>query len=174
MRLINRTASLLLAVSLLGGGLLIAAEAALAALRRPPLLIARDQWYHALTTTRLGDPAVRTVALAATLCGLLILLAQLRRWRPDRLGVRLGDGWHLQRRSVERRLANTADEVRGVTKARARIRGRAMAWRPRIHAVGDPSARPAIELAVRRELDRLAAPATERVRVELVRDLRAR
>jgi hypothetical protein len=167
MRVVNRLGSLLLAFVLLAGGLLLAAEAAAVALDRP-LLIDRTGWYHTLTSTRLDHPVVRAVVIGATVLGLLILAAQLRRWSPERLAVQLGDGWHLQRRSVERQLASTADDVPGVSSARARIRRRGASWRPRIRAVGDPAVRPAVERAVRDELARLAAPETDPVEIELV------
>jgi hypothetical protein len=172
MRVMNRLASLALALVLLAGGLLIAAEAVLVALRRPALLIDRPGWYRALTTTHLGDPVVRTVAIVVLLLGLSILLAQLRRWNPDRLAARFGGGWHLQVRSLERRLSVAANEVPGVTGARARIRRHGAAWRPRIRAGGDPSARPAVETAVRLALDRLGAPPTEPANVDLARRVR--
>jgi hypothetical protein len=169
MRVVNRLASLLLAFVLLGGGLLIAAETVAVVLDLPPLLIDRNGWYRGLSGTSLGDPIPRAIAIFVTALGLLILVAQLRRWAPDRLAIQRGDGWHLQRRSVEQRLASTADEVPGVRSATARIRRRGGTWRPRVRAVGDPAVRPAVERAVRDELQRLAAPQTEPI-VELVEE----
>jgi hypothetical protein len=167
MRVVNRLGSLLLAFVLLAGGLLLAAEGVAAALDRP-LLIDRAGWYATLTGARLDHPVVRAVLIAATVVGLLVLAAQLRRWTPERLAVQFGDGWHLQRRSVERQLASTADGVPGVSSARARIRRRGTSWRPRIRAVGDPAVRPAVERAVREELARLSAPQTDPVQIEMV------
>ena len=169
MRLVNRVASLLLALVLLAGGLLVVAEVIVIALDRPSLVVDRAGWYGTLTTTRLGQPEIRAAAVGVAVLGLLILIGQLRRWTPDRLPTGLADGWHLQRRSVERRLATAADTVPGVTTATARLRRRGTVWRAQIRAIGDASARPAVETAVRRELDRLAAPATEHVGVDLVR-----
>jgi hypothetical protein len=172
MPVVNRLASLLLALVLLGGGLLLAAEAAASALDQPGLLIDRTGWFNTLTGTPLRDAAIRAIAIAVGVLGLLILLTQLRRWTPDRLAVPLADGWHLQRRSVERRLAGAAGRVPGVTEARARIRRHGNTWLPRIRAVGDPSSRPAVESAVREELDRLAAPSADQLDIELVRERR--
>ncbi|GAB3145954.1 hypothetical protein GCM10027290_26730 [Micromonospora sonneratiae] len=173
MRLANRLASLLLAVVLLAGGLLIVVETGLAAFGLPALLIDRDGWYAALSTTRLDDPVTRTVAGTVTLLGVLILLAELRRWTPERLGVQLAN-CHLHRRSMERRLAGAAGAVAGVASATARIRRRGRVWRPRIRVVADPSVRPAVERAVRRELDRLAVPPAQPLGVRVVRNRRAR
>jgi hypothetical protein len=149
-------------------------EATTAALGRPALLIDLDGWYAALTAIRLGDPVVRIIAIAATLLGLLILLAQLRRWNPERITTRFGAGWHLQRRSLERRLARAAAAVPGVTAARARIRRCGAGWRPRIRALGDPSVRCVVEDAIRSELDRLAAPTTGPVDIDVLRTRRSR
>ena len=170
MRVVNRLASLLLGFVLLGGGLLLAAEAVAVALGRPSLLIDRRGWYDTLTGTPLGHPVVRAVAIAVTVLGLLILLTQLRRWAPDRLAVRLGDNWHLQRRSVERRLASAANELPGVRSATARVHGRAAHWHPRVRAVADPALRPGGEQAVRDELDRLAAPRADAMDVQLIQE----
>jgi hypothetical protein len=170
MRLVNRFASLLLAFALLGGGLLLAAEAVTVSLDRPSLLIDRAGWFRTLTGTPLNDPVVRAVAIGVTALGLLILLAQLRRWAPDRLALPSAENWHLQRRSVERRLAGTADGVPGVRSATARIRRRGDSWRPRIRAVADPAVRPAVERAVREELERLSAPETGAIDVELIQE----
>ncbi|GAB2954269.1 hypothetical protein GCM10027280_48300 [Micromonospora polyrhachis] len=174
MRLFNRLASLLLALALLVGGLLIVAETILAGWDRAPAVIDRTGWYDGLTGTRLDDSRTQAVAIGVTALGLLILLSQLRRWTPERLSVTLGDQWHLHRRSVERRLAGVAGEVPGVTSASARIRRRGRGWQPRIRVVGDPSVRPAVEQAVRRELDRIAAPQTAAVDVDLARGGRVR
>lgn len=168
MRVVNRLGSLLLAFVLLAGGLLLVIETVAAALRVPSLIVDRDGWYNTLARTRLDDPHVQSVTIGMTALGILILLVQLRSWGPDRVEVGLGEGWHLHRRSVEQRLASTADDVPGISSARARIRRRGDSWRPRIWAVGDPSIRPKVEQAVRQELERLAAPRTQAVEVQLV------
>ncbi|MGW4467304.1 hypothetical protein [Micromonospora sp. NPDC004704] len=172
MRVVNRLASLLLAIILLGGGLLLAAEAAAVALDLPSLLIDRKGWFDTLTSTTVGDPVIFAIAIAVGVLGLLILLTQLRRWTPNRLAVPLADGWHLHRRSVEHRLANAADRVPGIRDARVRVRRHGDSWSSRIRAVGDPSARPQVERAVRQELDQLAAPPADRLDIQLARERR--
>ncbi|MFC4020102.1 DUF6286 domain-containing protein [Micromonospora sp. GCM10011542] len=173
MRTVNRVASLVLAAALLAGGTLVATEALLATLGGPALLLERTGWYDTLTTTRLSDPAVRTAATATVLLGLAILLAQLRRWTPVRLRTDERDGWHLHRRSVERRLADAATAVPGVRRATVRLRRRGAEWRPRVRASGDPAARPEVEFAVHQELHRLAAPGSGRIEVRLLPRRRA-
>jgi hypothetical protein len=168
-RLVNRLATLLLALALLGGGLLLIAEVIAVATNRPALLVDRSGWYRTLSTVRLENAWVRTIIIGLGVLGLLILLGELVRWKPDRLPTRLADGWHLQRRSVERQLAVAADAVPGVASARARVRRDGLGWRTRIRAVGAASARRDVENAIRRELERLGASADDHVGVEMVR-----
>jgi hypothetical protein len=165
-RTVNRVATLLLAVALLAGGVLVAIEGLLTALGRPGPL--PHGWSAALTTARWRDTPVRTVAAGVTLLGLVLLAAELRRWHPVRLRLAGDDGWHLHRRSVERRLARAARSVPSVRRARVRVRRRGDVWRPRVTATGDPAARADVEFALRRELDRLAAPHRDRIEVRLV------
>jgi hypothetical protein len=168
-RLVNRLATLALALALLGGGLLLVAEVVTVALNRPSLVVDRTGWYDTLTTVRLENAWVRTIVIGLGVLGLLILAGQLLRWKPDRLPSRLADGWHLQRRSVERQLASAADAVPGVASARARVRRDGIGWRARIRAVGADSSRSAVENAIRREMERLGAWADDPVGVEMVR-----
>ncbi|MEO3775076.1 Asp23/Gls24 family envelope stress response protein [Micromonospora sp. B9E7] len=168
MRVVNRAASSLLAVVLLTGGTLLAVQALLVTLGSPAALLARTGWYDALTSTRWDDPGVRAGAGAAVLLGLVILVAQLRRWTPVRLRADEREGWHLRRRCVERRLTDAAGTVPGVRRARVRVRRRGDQWRPRVHATGDPAARAEVEFAVRQELRRLASPRTGRIEIRLL------
>ncbi|MEU7611342.1 DUF6286 domain-containing protein [Micromonospora sp. NPDC049204] len=166
MRSVNRIASLLLATALLVGGTLVAVQALLLALHRPAPLDPTG-WLDALSGTRWRDPVVQAVAGGAVLLGLAILVAQLRPWTPVRLRTDDRDGWHLHRRSVERRLADAASAVPGVRRARVRVRRRGGQWRPRVRATGDPAARAEIEYAVHQELHRLTAPRSGHIDVRL-------
>jgi hypothetical protein len=167
-RLINRLAAILLALTLLGGGALVIIEVFAVALHRPGLVVDHESWYRALTTTRLRDPWVRTGIVTAGVLGLLILVGQTVRWKPERLPTRLADGWHLQRRSVERHLAGTADSVPGVAFASVMVRREGGGWRTRVRAVGEASLGTAVENAVRRELARLGADPDDPVHVDMV------
>ncbi|MFI7607827.1 DUF6286 domain-containing protein [Micromonospora sp. NPDC049366] len=165
MRTANRLATLLLAAALVAGGALAVVEALLAAVGHPPLLVDRAEVSAALRTTRWDDPAVRAAAVALIVAGVAVLVAELRRWSPSRVDA--GEGWHLQRRSVERRLSAAAGSVPGVRRARVRIRRRGTQWRPRVVATGDPAARDEVEFAVHQELHRLAVPGPARIDVRL-------
>lgn len=168
MATVNRVASLLLGVALLAGGALLAAQALLVTLGVPTPQLVRTGWYETLTGARWADPGVRVPAGAAVLLGLVVLAAQLRRWRPVRLRVDERDGWHLRRRCVERRLTEAVDTVPGVRRTRVRVRRHGDRWRPRLHATGDPAARAEVEFAVRQELRRLARPRVDRVEIRLL------
>ncbi|GIG91148.1 DUF6286 domain-containing protein [Plantactinospora endophytica] len=169
MRLVNRLATLLLGCVLLGGGLLLIVEVFAVALHRESVVVDRADWYGTLTSTRLEDPWVRTGVVAAGVLGLLILFGQLVRWKPTRLPTRLADGWHLQRRSVERQLATAANTVPGVESASARVRREGLGWRTRIRAVGDASVGSTVESTIRSELERLGASPDDHVGVHMVR-----
>ncbi|MCX5116608.1 DUF6286 domain-containing protein [Micromonospora sp. NBC_00362] len=167
MRTANRVASLLLATALLLGGAAVAVQALLLTAHRPTPLDTSG-WLDALSGTRWDDPTVRVVAGGALLLGLLILVAQLRRWTPVRLPADERDGWYLHRRCVERRLAAAACAVPGVRRARVRVRRRGGQWRPRVRATGDPAARAEVEFAVHQELRHLTAPRPARIDVRLL------
>ncbi|MFY1692148.1 DUF6286 domain-containing protein [Plantactinospora sp. WMMB782] len=167
MRLVNRLGTLLLGCALLAGGLLLIMEVLTVALGRESLLIDRTAWYDTLTSTRLADPWTRTGIVAAGVLGLLILIGQLVRWKPDRLPTRLADGWHLQRRSVERQLAAVSTAVTGVDSASARVRRRGVGWWVQVRAAGDADIAPAVESAIRRELERLGASRDDHVGVRM-------
>ncbi|MFU8851238.1 hypothetical protein ACNAW0_09685 [Micromonospora sp. SL1-18] len=166
MRTVNRIATLLLAVALLAGGALVAVGALLAASGHPGPLVRR--WYATLATARWQDAPVRAIAAGVALFGLVVLVAELRRWRPVRMRLAEDDGWHLHRRSVERRLARAARTVPSVRRARVRVGRSGDTWRPRVTASGDPDARADVEFALRRELDRLAAPRCGPIEVRLL------
>ncbi|MGC4856047.1 Asp23/Gls24 family envelope stress response protein [Micromonospora sp. DT4] len=166
--LVNRVASVLLAVALLIGGVLLAAQALLAALDRPTPLLGRSGWYDTFTTARWHGTSVRAAAGAAVLLGLVFLAAQLRRWTPVRLRVDERDGWHLHRRCVERRLTAAADTVPGVRRTRVRVRRDGDRWRSRVRATGDPAARAEVEFAVCQELRQLATSRADRVDLRLL------
>jgi hypothetical protein len=166
--IVNRIASLLLGLALLALGLLTVVEAVLVGLDRPALWIPRDDWYTRLTSTGWRDSAVLFVAVVLAGVGLLILLAQLRPWPPERVAVGV-EGWYVQRRSVEHRLAAAAERVPGIHDARARVRGRTRRWRAAVTATGDRAARPDVEQSLRAELERMAAPQTVRLGVSLAR-----
>lgn len=171
MRAVNQVLSLLLGIILLVGGLLLAVEAVLAAAGQDSWLLPADEWYRFFTETTLGDQVVLLVALAAALLGLILLIAELRPWRPTRLPVHLetADGrWWITRRAAERRLTGAAETVSGVSGARARLRTRRDRWKGGVRVEAREDAQQDVEQEVRRTLERLGSPADSDVQVRLV------
>ncbi len=170
MRAVNRVLSLLLGLVLLAGGLLVVVEAVLAAIGQDSWLVPADRWYEALTDTRLGDRVVLLTALAVGLLGVVILVVELRRWRPDRLPVQVdaAEGhWWVQRRGAERRLAAAAEEVSGVVGAQARVSSRGGPWRVKLRAEAREDSREAVAQSAREALERLGAPPGSSVRLRV-------
>lgn len=175
MRAANRVLSLLLGLVLLAGGLLVIVEAVLAAADQTSWLVPSDRWYEVLTETLVGDQVVLLVALGVGLLGLIVLVAEVRRWRPVRLPVRVdgADGdWWVGRRGAERRLVWAAEEVSGVGGAQAKLRTRGGRWRGTVRAAAREDARQAVEQSVEEMLGRLGAPEDSSVQVRLVKPRR--
>lgn len=158
MRVANRIASALLGLALVALGLLAAAEAVLALAGRPPLL-PLDDWYERLTRVTYAGTAVRLVSIGLIVLGVLILAAQLRRWRPTELDLR-SDGerghWRMQRRSLENQVSDEVNRVAGVHEAHATARGGEHRWKLRVRALADTGQADQIRATARRAMDRLA------------------
>ena len=160
MRVANRIASALLGLALLALGLLAAAEAVLALAGRPPLLPLND-WYERLTTVTYAGMAVRLVSIGLIVVGALILLAQLRRWRPTEVDLR-SDGerghWRMRRRSLENQVTDAVNTVAGVHEAHAKARGGEHRWKLRVRALANADETEQIRATARRAMDVLAVP----------------
>ena len=165
MRIANRLAAILLALALLGAGVLLIAETAMVALHRPPLVVPRERWSSALANTTGGDRVVLIVSAAVLLAGAVVLILQLRPWRPVRLPADRAD-WFLRRRPSEHALAAAVSQLPAVSAVKVRLRRR---WRLRVRAAADGRDREAVRQAAVTELQRLAAADTKRLRVRLTR-----
>lgn len=126
MRIGNRVVAAVVAAALIVGGLVVAAEVFIAqVLKREPWIVPYDDWLDsAQRTTWAESAAVLQIAVASLIVGGLLLLMQLVRRRPTTLPVDVGDGMQVevQRRSLERSLGRTAEQVDAVDTARARLR----------------------------------------------------
>lgn len=169
MRGFNRVASAVLGLILLAVGLIAAAELAVTAAGRRPWPSWLDQWLARWLTTPLSDPGVFWSAVAVGAIGLLIVVFQLRRWRPDRLPTGDADEgvWWVSRRGVERRAKARAASLAGVHGARADIRGGARHWRVHVSAEAKPEQTPSLERMLREELSRMDLPEGVPVEVAL-------
>jgi hypothetical protein len=170
MRTANRVGALLLGLLLLAVGVLVVVEAVFAVAGRDPWLLPLDAWFTALTSTTPADTGFLAVSVGVGVLGLVIFAAQVRPWPPQLVAVntaRSDETWFMARRSVERRVAASADAVPGVRDARVRVRGRRRHWRLRVSGHGPDDRRDAVTDAVRHELGRLDAPADTSVSVRL-------
>jgi hypothetical protein len=160
MRAVNRVAAAVLGLVLLVVGLMAAAELALVATGASPWPRWLADWLSRWPTTTFSDGRILALAIIIAAVGLLILIAQARRWRPDRLPT--GDArqgvWWLSRRAVERRTAARADALVGVHEAEAKVRGGARRWRLRVRAAALADQREPVEQALRGELHKLDLP----------------
>jgi hypothetical protein len=173
MRVVNLIAASLLGLVLLAGGLLLAAEAALVAAGQSPWLVPLDRWHARLSHTTLRGGWILGISIGVGVVGLIILALQVRPWAPQRLSTGDARGpWWVTRRSVEQRAAAAAAGVIGVHDAHADVRGNERSWHLRLRAVANPEQRDEVVSAVRRELDRLAAPADLSINLALRRPRR--
>ena len=160
MRSVNRIAAALLGLALIVVGLVAAAELAQAARGGAPWPRWLADWLSRWPTSAFGNRRLVALAFVVAAVGLVIVLAQARRWRPDRLPA--GDArqgvWWLSRRAVERRAAARADGVVGVHEAQAAVRGGARRWRLRVRAHAKADQQEPVEHALREELHRLDLP----------------
>ncbi|HZM78428.1 MAG TPA: hypothetical protein VFC19_22100 [Candidatus Limnocylindrales bacterium] len=160
MRVANRIASALLGLALVALGLLAVAEVVLELAGRPPLL-PLDDWYERLTRVTYAGLAVRLVSIGLIVLGVLILLAELRRWRPTEVDLR-SDGerghWRMRRRSLEDQISGAVNTVVGVHEAHARALGGEHRWKLRVEALADAEQVEQVRATARRAMDVLAVP----------------
>jgi Family of unknown function (DUF6286) len=171
MRVGNRIASALLGLALIVIGLVLAVDVWRIASGSAPLVLPMDEWYEFLNTTTLSDSWFLAAAVLVGLLGLALLVLELRPWAPAhvRAGAAPDAPWWVSRRSVERRTASAAKEIRGVERVHSQVRGPAKRWRVTVRGQGLPERRDAVVQAVREELDRLYAPGDLPVTVVLRR-----
>lgn len=171
MRTVNRLASALLGLVALIVGVLVAVEGVLLLARRPSGLMPVDRWNHAAAGTTLGDRRVLWASVILLVVGLVVLGAELRRTPPRRIAASSDHQptWSMPRRRVEHRLADSVGRIRGVSHAKAVVRGNEGGWRVRISADAPPGQAAAEDVArvAHDELIRLGADDTVPVEVSI-------
>ena len=136
-RVVNRVLCAVLALALLVAGLVVIIEIVLAGLQRGPWLVPHDRWWRWATTTAWSHRSARLLFAGLVLTGLVLLTLEVRRRHPSSLPLAPGPGGvasELDRRDVERWLAEWAGRVEGVTEAQAEVRNRVV--RVRAGSVG--------------------------------------
>lgn len=170
LRPLNRVLCALLALLLLVGGLLVAVEILLAGLDRSPWLVPHDQWRDWATTTSWSQREARLLFVGLAVVGLALLLVELWRRRPSSMPLAAGPGGvasDLDRRGIERWLAERVRRVEGVSQAQAEVGARVV--RVRAGSVGGDAAavEQRIREMVRGSLEELALGRTLQAKVDV-------
>lgn len=150
MRVIERLLSLLLAVALVVGAVVLAVEVGYALFDQPPALVPWRGLYARGTTSAWDTAAVRLVAAAVLLLGLLLLLGELKPRRPSRLALTRqteGVDTAVTRRGLRSTLVRAAKEVDGISTASAKV-GRRRARISATSRLGDKAAARGLSSAV--------------------------
>ena len=160
MRPLNRVLALVLAVALLVGGVLLAVEVAAAAVGHGPLVVQWHGAYEAGGRDARDSSVVRTLCGAVAVVGLLMLLGQLKRRRPDRLALEVADEHTdagVSPAALRATVRSAALAVDGVSAATVRVTRRVTKVRA-TSRFGDRTA-----------AEGLVAPVTARVEADLAR-----
>lgn len=170
MRIANRVLCAVLALSLLVAGVVVAVEIVLAGLQRGPWLVPHDRWQRWALTTSWSDRSARVLFVALVAVGLGMLAVEWWRRRPSSLSLEATSGGvaaDLDRRGVERWLADRVERVEGVTEAHAEVGARVL--RVRAGSVGDDVS--GVERRTRealgRHLEELALARPPRVKLDV-------
>lgn len=170
MRTLNRVLAPLLAVVLLAVGLLLAVEVVAAAFHRTPALVHWHSAYAAGQRDAWDTAGVRVICGATAGVGLLLLLSQLKRRRPDRLPLTsIGDATEsaVTRPGVRTTARVAALTVDGVSTARVKVARRSVRLRATSRLGSPQTAReltPQLTEAVEGALERLQLRRRLRVR----------
>jgi hypothetical protein len=167
MRLFNRLLVFALGLVLAGAAFVVAVEAIWTGLGYRFLWFPGQTWLHALRTSTWSDRSVMVGGAIAAAFGVLLLVAELRPRSKRLVPISIGDEtlWLLQRRSAEQHLRRAVqrDVPRSPLKAVLRVKNRR--WSLRLRAQAAASTKPDLEVAGRRQLQRLGAPSNSKVLV---------
>jgi hypothetical protein len=121
-KVVNRVLAVAAALGLLAGGALVAVEIALAGLGRGPWIIPYDNWYSNARAEQWDSSGARSLFLAVTAAGMVLVILQLLRARPRSVPLEGGIAQAgLARRSLEQTLVRAAECQAGVATATARV-----------------------------------------------------
>lgn len=129
MRIFDRVLSAVLGLALLVGGLVTAIEIVLAGLGRSPWLLPHDRWAEMARTTAWSDTDVRPIAAGLIAAGVVLLVVEAARRRPEALTLAAGGSGvvsELERQGVERWMVERVERVEGVSAAGVRIGSRSV------------------------------------------------
>ncbi|CAN5669191.1 hypothetical protein BH20ACT1_BH20ACT1_12480 [soil metagenome] len=170
MPIANRVLATVLALALLVSGAVMAVEILLASVDRGPWLAPYDTWWEWATTTPWSHGDARLLFAVLAGIGLGLVVVELRRHRPVSLPMvpaASGVVAELDRRGVERWLADRAARVEGVSRAEAEVGTRAVHVRAASVASDSGGVEQRTRETVTRPLAELALARPLRVKVEV-------
>ncbi|MFU8875301.1 DUF6286 domain-containing protein [Micromonospora sp. SL4-19] len=168
MRITNRLLAFLLSLGLALGAVLVLIEIVAHAVGAKPFVLNWPGLYRWASGTTWGSGSVRLIGVALAVIGLLLLAAQLKPRRPDRLRLQPVDpatDAAITRRGLARTLRYAAIEVGGVHDAHVTLGRHLVRLRAEVHDGAAPtmdSLHAAVASAAQDRLDALclaAAPA---------------
>lgn len=170
MRAFNRLLGLVVGLALVGAGGFCVLEVVLAAIGDNFVVIPGRSWLEALRTTPWSATTVLVVVAAVAGIGVVLFLAEVRRWHRSRLELPTGGQgarWWVSSRSVEAHVRRRVVAETLASRARLRLVARRRRWKAKLEAVAPTSTRAEIEASTRRALEGVGAPADTRVRIKI-------
>ena len=180
MRLVERVLALLLAAALVVGSLVLALEVLWAALGKEPLVVAWPSAYARGSADAWDSAPVRLLAVGVLVAGLLLLVAELTPRRTPRLRMTGSDPTvdaAVSRRSLRSALLAAAEQVDGISTAKAKVSSRTatVTATSRLGSTGSAQQLTGeLEAALRARLDGLQLSRTPRLRTRVTPRRQAR
>lgn len=159
MKVANRLLALILAVGVILAAAIAVIEVTAQRVRHRPVVLNWPGAYDWATRTTWGAAPVLLISIALTVAGLLLLAAQLKPRRPDRLPIASADpatDAAITRGGLAHSLQRAVTDVDGVSQAHVTVRRRRTRIRVTTRGDCDPSTlRTTLTGAAQRQLDAL-------------------
>lgn len=173
MRVVNRLLTLVVGLVLVVTGIVAAVEVVLAGVGDRFVLLPGQTWLHALNTTEWSALPVVVAFAVILVAGLVLLIAEVRRWPESTVGITAPDGsaWRVQRKSLEARIARVVTAGVACRRVSAAMGHGRRGWHLDVSAVSSVSGQVGdeVERVARQELSGLGGPDPDRVRVKVRR-----
>lgn len=170
MIIVNRVLAAAVALALIALAIIVPVEVVRAFSGRRYWTVPHPRWAQELRDTTWDAGLVRTICILVAVVGLLLLLAELKRRRPSALPLAplaAGVEAATTRRSLQKVLQNTAQEVDGVDSATARVKRRSATITASPGVRAPDGLEQQITERVSRRLDAIGLAAPPRLKVKL-------
>lgn len=171
LHLLNRLLAALVALVVIAAGVVTVVEVVRWALAMSPWVVPWRDWGQTLSTITADDGRLLVVSGVAAAVGLLLLVFELKRRRPDGLPTSPlleGVSTVASRRGVASAATTAARSVSGVTDARAGVRRGTVSVDVSTRARGEGKAlAPEVRAAVQQSLDDLEIVRRPKVKVDV-------